>query len=41
MNSRRLWWTGVIVLLATVAGCDGGGDLPDPSGPSPEPPAPP
>jgi hypothetical protein len=44
MIPHRVWWTGLVLLLVTVAGCDGGGDLPeptDPTGPSPEPPAPP
>jgi hypothetical protein len=44
MNPHRVWWRGLVLLLLTVAGCDGGGDLPeptDPTGPSPEPPAPP
>jgi hypothetical protein len=41
MNARRLWSMGIVLLLAG-SGCDGGGDLPDPtdpSEPSPEPPA--
>ena len=44
MNLHRVWWTGLVLLMVTVAGCDGGGDLPeptDPTGPSPEPPEPP
>jgi hypothetical protein len=44
MNAHRLWRAGIVLLMVTVAGCDGGGDVPDPSdpaGPSPEPPGPP
>ena len=42
MNARWLWSMGVVLLLAG-AGCDDGGDLPDPTDPnepSPEPPPP-
>jgi hypothetical protein len=44
MKPHRVWWTGLVLLMVTVAGCDDGGDLPeptDPTGPSPEPPEPP
>jgi hypothetical protein len=43
MSARRLWWTGVVLLTVTAAGCDGGTEpsLDPPESPEPAPPEPP
>ena len=38
MSARARRWIGIALLVLGAARCDGGGDSPDPSGPSPEPP---